>query len=311
MKLLDLQVLGDKRKKGVLPAGEGPDLPVWIVEGDAAGPTLVLTAGVHGCEYVGILTLRRLFQELSPREFRGRVLLLPLLNPGAFHASRKWVVPADGKNLNRVFPPPEQGTRSQQIARCVVEQIYPEADFLLDLHGGDVNEEMTPLVFFPSAAAADLVRKCREAAACLEVDYRVPSPARNGLYSNAAQCGIPSLVLEMGGLGLWDRELVERELRSIRSLMGALDMGPEPCRNPAQREPEEMFYATAAEAGFWFPACALDQPVRAGDCLGVVEDLDGRTVQKICAPFAGRVLYQARSLGVEQDEPLAAFARCP
>ena len=109
MKLLDLQVLGDKRKKGVLPAGEGPDLPVWIVEGDAAGPTLVLTAGVHGCEYVGILTLRRLFQELSPREFRGRVLLLPLLNPGAFHAGRKWVVPADGKNLNRVFPPPEQG----------------------------------------------------------------------------------------------------------------------------------------------------------------------------------------------------------
>ena len=140
------------RITGTLPVRGGPGLPVWMVCGESDGPTLVLTAGVHGCEYVGILALRHLFAQLSPARLRGRVILLPLVNGEGFYAGSKRVVPSDGKNINRVFPPPAEGTIAQEIARTVVEQIYPEADFLLDLHGGDVNEAMTPLVFFPATA---------------------------------------------------------------------------------------------------------------------------------------------------------------
>ncbi|MBU5433731.1 succinylglutamate desuccinylase/aspartoacylase family protein [Intestinimonas sp. MSJ-38] len=60
-----------------------------MVCGVSDGPTLVLTAGVHGCEYVGIMTLRRLFAQLSPAKIRGRVILLPLVNGEGFYIGSK------------------------------------------------------------------------------------------------------------------------------------------------------------------------------------------------------------------------------
>lgn len=110
-----------------------------------------MTAGVHGCEYVGIEALNRLKQELDPAALSGRVILLPLVNPEGFYQGSKQTIPADGQNLNRMFPGKSDGTFSSQLARVLEETLYPEADFLMDLHGGDVNEALTPLIFFPTA----------------------------------------------------------------------------------------------------------------------------------------------------------------
>lgn len=309
MKLMELRDLGNGRAKGVLPVPGGEGLPVWSVQGRQHGPTLVLTAGVHGCEYVGIVALRRLFDLLEPDELRGRVLLLPLVNGEGFYAGSKQVVPSDGKNLNRVFPPPPEGTRAERIAQAVVEQIYPQADFLLDLHGGDVNEAMTPLVFFPAAASAAVKDRARAAAGYLEAAYRVPSTAQNGLYSYAAQVGIPSLLMEVGGMGLWLQEQVELELRSIRSLMGFLGMGPRAVENAEQKEARRMCYAEAAGRGLWLPRVDSEQRVSAGEVLGTVEDLDGHVLETIWAQWDGIVLYHTLSLGISGGDVLVTYGQ--
>ncbi len=310
MNLLHWNDLGGGRGKGLLPVKGGDGLPVWMLQGAAPGPTLVLTAGVHGCEYVGIVALRRLFESLSPADLRGRVILLPLVNAEGFYAGSKQVVPGDGKNINRVFPPPADGTRAENIARAVVEEIYPEADFLLDLHGGDVNEAMTPLVFYPATAAPEVTAQAREAAQHLEVLYRIPSTAKNGLYSYAAQRGIPALLMEMGGMGLWTEEQVESELRGIRSLMGFLTMGPESVPNGAQKEMTEMRYVEADVRGMWFPVIQPGLSVAAGQVLGRLEDLDGNLLQTVRAAFDGLVLYHTVSLGVAAGDALVAYGRC-
>ena len=309
MQIIDKKELENGRFTGTLPVRGGPDLPVWMVCGASDGPTLVLTAGVHGCEYVGIMTLRRLFAQLTPAQIRGRVILLPLVNGEGFYAGSKQVVPSDGKNINRVFPPPEEGTPAQEIARTVVEQIYPEADFLLDLHGGDVNEAMTPLVFYPATAAPDVTARACEAAQHLEVMYRIPSTAKNGLYSYAAQCGIPALLMEVGGLGLWNEEQVALELRSIQSLMGYLDMGLAPVKNNRQQEAEEMCYAEADTSGLWFPAVQPEQSITAGQTLGRIEDLEGHVLQTVHARWDGMVLYHTVSLGVTTGDALVAYGK--
>ena len=87
----------------------------------------------------------------------------------------------------------------------------PEADFLLDLHGGDWNEELAPLVFFPCGAGQTVEQETRRAAQALSVSMRVCSTARNGLYSWAAQKGIPALLLERGGNGRWTPEEVDAD----------------------------------------------------------------------------------------------------
>ena len=144
-------LLPGERKNVPLPVPDAPPLNAICLCGAARGRTLVVTGGVHGCEYVGPQALRRLAGELDPARLSGNVILLPLANPSAFYAGAKQVVPEDGVNLNRAFPGDSAGSLSARLAFALETALYPEADLLADLHSGDCNEALHPLVFFPTA----------------------------------------------------------------------------------------------------------------------------------------------------------------
>src|ERR1041385_815720 len=62
--------------------------PYFAVVGAHAGPTFLLTAGIHAAEYTGILAAIRLGRWLQPAELHGTVVVIPLLNrPGFFERS--------------------------------------------------------------------------------------------------------------------------------------------------------------------------------------------------------------------------------
>ncbi len=297
------------RDKKALPAGAAGDLQVWVLQGAQPGPTLVVTAGVHGCEYVGMLAARELFERVDPRSLKGRLLILPVVNPEGFLAGARQLVPSDGKNLNRVFPAPEGGTASQQIARAVQDHIYPEADFLVDLHGGDVHEDMVPLVFFPRGLEkSDYIRR---AASHMDVGYRIPSTSTDGLFSCAARtAGVPAMLIEIGGRGEWKQEEVERCIRCVLSLMGFLGMGPQAKINGFQQEALETCYQEASSDGMWFPLVKAGDAVQAGGLLGTLRDLEGEKIQEVRSRFNGVVFYHALSLGVRAGDFLVAYGRC-
>ena len=52
-------------------------LPMWVVNGSADGPTLVVTGGVHAAEYASIAAALDLGRSLDPRQLRGRVIACP------------------------------------------------------------------------------------------------------------------------------------------------------------------------------------------------------------------------------------------
>ena len=95
------------------------------------------------------------------------------------------------------------GSRSAKLAAAVETYLYPDADFLVDLHSGDIHEMVVPFAFFPVAAGETVEKKAAAAARAMSLSWRVASTAKNGLYSWAAQKGIPALLLERGGLGRW------------------------------------------------------------------------------------------------------------
>lgn len=99
--------------------GETYRLPMWLINGDEAGPTLVVTGGVHGAEYASIAAALEFGRSLEPRGLRGRVVVVPVLNLPGFAARSIYVCPLDGKNPNRVFPGDEGGTGSEQMADWV------------------------------------------------------------------------------------------------------------------------------------------------------------------------------------------------
>ena len=259
-----------------LPVPGAQPLETLCLCGAAPGRTLVVTAGVHGCEYVGVQALRRLAVELDPAELSGNVILLPLANPTGFYAGAKQVVPEDGVNLNRAFPGDPAGTLSARLAYALETALYQAADFLADLHSGDCNEALYPLVFFPTAGTEAVNRAALTAARALTVHYRVRSTAQNGLYSWAVQKNIPALLIERGGLGLWSETEVNACCEDVRALLRHLDIlpGGNPFRD--QVEIAEARYVESAADGLWHPAAGLNDSVKAGALLGRLEDLSGR-----------------------------------
>ncbi len=310
MDVCGIPVLRGEKKKTSLHIQPGFFLPVWIVCGKAEGPTLVVTAGVHGCEFVGIQTVRQFYEKIDIESFCGQLVLVPMVNPSGFYHGAKQIVPEDGKNLNRVFPGDENGSLSQQIAYAIEKKLYPWADFLLDLHGGDINEELVPLVFFPVAASQKVQEIAKAAAMHLPVPYRVRSTARNGLYSHGVQCGVPALLLEIGSGGRWNAEEVSLCEKSLLRLMGYLGMGGAICINEKQKEGVEGFYQDAPEKGFWYPLVKAGQTVAKGTKLGELRSLDHCLLAEYSAEVDGIVWYYTTTLGVRKGDSLFAYGRC-
>lgn len=287
----------------------GHTLAVWIACGEQGGPTLVITAGVHGCEFVGIQSARRFFETISTADFKGNILIFPLLNSEGFYHGSKQTVPADGKNLNRVFPGREHGTLSERIAHYIEMNVYPEADFILDLHGGDINERMTPLVFFAAAAGEEIRLKSRDAAMHMPVAYRVPANSKNGLYSWGAQCGVPGALLEIGGAAEWSEQEIALCLASISGVMKSLGMADCGQINAEQQESLQAVYDEASSDGFWYPCVTAGDAVRSGDLLGTLRDIDDTVLKEYRAQFCAVVLYHTTTLGVRSGDALVTYCR--
>ena len=291
-----------------LPVPGAQPLETLCLCGAAPGRTLVVTAGVHGCEYVGVQALRRLAVELDPAELSGNVILLPLANPTGFYAGAKQVVPEDGVNLNRAFPGDPAGTLSARLAYALETALYQAADFLADLHSGDCNEALYPLVFFPTAGTEAVNRAALTAARALTVHYRVRSTAQNGLYSWAVQKNIPALLIERGGLGLWSETEVNACCEDVRALLRHLDIlpGGNPFRD--QVEIAEARYVESAADGLWHPAAGLNDSVKAGGlCWGGWRTCPAGVSRRCGRSLTGVVLYYTAGLGRGGRRSLIAY----
>ena len=303
-------------EKMEIPIAGAEPILAYRIRGYGNGPKIVITAGVHGCEYVGIQTARALLERLKPEVLTGEVVLVPLVNAEGFYEGAKQTVPGDGKNLNRCFPGNAQGTVTERMAAALEQFLYPGTTFLIDLHGGDVNERLTPLVFYPVDGEEAVISAAKEAAKVLSVPYRVASRARNGLYSWAVQCRIPAVLLERGCQGRWSQEEVEETIQDIYRILEHFQMIEPEDREaiPAEGQQLEVGQAEYMEAesdGFWYPAVAERMEVRKGDILGYMTDISGSQLREYKSRYDGFIMYYTLSLGVKRGTPLAAVGGLP
>ena len=133
-----------------VPAGvdAATRIPITIVRGAQAGPTLALIAGTHGSEVAPIVALQRVRAALDPAAVRGTVLIVHVANMPSFLGRTIYYSPVDGKNLNRVYPGKADGTVSERIAYAITSQIIERADYLVDIHSGDGNESLRPYTYW-------------------------------------------------------------------------------------------------------------------------------------------------------------------
>lgn len=294
------------------PEGSSTSTVAYFVVGDAErGPTVSIMAGVHGCEYTSMLALRRFLADVDEGAVRGCLKIIPLANPTAFFARSAFVVPEDGLNLNRCFPGRADGSYAQRLAFALFDGVIRSANFHIDMHAGDVVEDLEPFTIFDASDVEDASRAMAHAYGLghAVVVERSQSPIDGTSSSAAAQLGIPAITAEVGGRGLViESEVVKHEqgLRRVLDHLGVLTYGAPPVTPP--QEHHGWDWVRCAAPGWWQPTVRVGDDVVAGQLLGTVAPLDGSSTEEIWAPSDGVPLFITSSPAVLSDGLLLGLA---
>ena len=297
--------------------GIGARIPVSLVRGASDGPVLALIAGTHGYEYPGISALQRLRQSIDPHSLRGTLILVHIANPPSFYGRTIYTSPADGKNLNRVFPGRPDGTLSERIAHKITTEVIAKADFLVDLHAGDGNEALRPYVYLPVTGDARLDAAVRGMALAFGLDHIVidaariaPPDATKFVDMTALARGIPAITTETGQLGLNDEHSIALAEHGIQNLMRHLKMLEGPVQpNAGVVWLKDYQVVTSPVTGVFRARVRDGYAIAEGGLLGELYDAFGAKVGDVRAPFAGIVNYVIGTPPAVEGQPLAMVSR--
>jgi hypothetical protein len=292
----------------------GLTVPLVEVTGSHDGPLLTVIAGVHGCEYASMDGVRRWLRELETRDISGRVRAVPVLNVSAFAARTPFVVPEDGKNLNRCFPGDPAGTLAERLAYDAFTQLITGSDAYIDAHCGDMVEALQPFALYEAGPAED---RAQALATAYRLPYVIrqaagPDRAVSGTSSAAAAAaGIPAITAEAGECGLVQEHAVALHVAGLNSVLEMLGMvdaeaGAAAAR-PEQTLPEQtqlsrFLWLRCRDAGWWEPTAGAGEAVTAGQVIGTVSTLDGAgLLEEIVAPADGVIIFLTSSPAVAAD----------
>jgi uncharacterized protein len=299
----------------------GIEVPVVEAAGSGDGPKLTVIAGVHGCEYASMAAVRQWSAHLAGLDLSGSVRAVPVLNLPAFRARSPFVVPEDGKNLNRCFPGNPDGTLADRLAHATFTQLIVGSDALIDAHCGDLPEALEPFTLYEAGPAEDRALALALAYGLGYVIRQQPGPGQAvaGTTSEAAAAaGIPAITAEAGGCGLIEQAAIDLHVRGLDGVLRALGMidmpggGEAGNRTQGQARPDSapapptmlsrFIWLRCDDAGWWQPVVRPGDAVVAGQLLGTVTSVDGGQVkQSITAPVDGVPMFITSSPAVEAD----------
>lgn len=294
-------------------AGVSFSLPVFLINGAKEGPRLLVTAGIHGGEYPCVEAAARLGRKLDPARLAGQMVILPSANPVAFRARSIYVTPPDGLNLNRQFPGDPNGSFTQVWADWLFQHAIRKADLYIDMHGGDMIEALVPFVSFNITGDQRVDSLARQMAEVYGIRAMLVKSDPGGLagttYAAAARAGIPALLTEAGGQGVWDEENVAILQNGVRRVMAHFDMYPE-FSDPGEAAEEFTGWSwlKSEEEGLFYPSVSIGEHVAEGQPVGHIADIFGRVLQKVFSPVNGEILFLVTSLAINREDPLMAIA---
>lgn len=283
---------------GTNALGQWQHLPVLVFKGSEEGKRFVITAGVHGDEYNGILASHQIGERLQGKVVRGSVVIVPTINlSGTLNHNRDYISndpDHSTANLNRFFPGNKDGNEAQRYVYNVWEHLLkPNADLAIDLH------TQTSGTTYPLYAFADYrMPDCVKMAKLIGPDVILDDPGDPGILETVwNRSDIPSTTLEIGMGRYSDYPLIERSVVGVLNCLSAyevIDQGSSESQTLVF-EGKEVTSIRAITGGFYKPQVALLQQVKEGDLLSIQTDAFGREVRRYKAPRDGLVL----SLNVE------------
>jgi predicted deacylase len=282
-------------------------MPVHVICGRQAGPTVFLTGAVHGDELNGVEIIRRLLALRAMRSLRGTLLAVPVVNVHGFiHHSR--YLP-DRRDLNRSFPGQATGSVTSRLARLVAHEIIDKADYGIDLHTGAIHRTNLPQVR-GDVDQPEVLRLAQAFGAPVIVHSRL----RDGsLREYAAEKGVPVLLYEAGEALRFDEVAIRAGMRGIRRVLFELGMLPSLARSVIQKVmpviARSSSWVRAPISGMVRLRVREGESVEEGAKLASVNDPFGGTVVVVQAPFTGVIIGHSTLPLAHEGDALVHIAR--
>jgi predicted deacylase len=266
-------------------SGELMRVPVYVWRGAGAGPTVFVTAAVHGDEINGTGAIRHILRERPFAVQAGTLVLVPVVNLPGFERHTRYL--PDRRDLNRSFPGSKGGSFASRVANAVFEQVVMRCDYGIDLHTAAVRRTNFPNVRADMTDAA-LVPFARAFGAELIVSGEGPE---GSLRACACSAGVPTLILESGEVWKVESGYIEYATRGIVNCLRFLGMVEGTPEEPAYRvEVDATSWIRASHGGFLEFHVAPGQIVEEGDAVATNTTLAGRELGVLRAPRDGIVL---------------------
>ena len=298
-----------------VPAGSdaGYDIPVAIVHGARPGPVLAVVSGAHGSEYASIIAVERLIGMLDAAKVAGTVILVPMVNVPSFERIVPHVNPTDNKSMNSRYPGDANGTQTDRASFVLTKEVVDQCDHLIDLHGGDLDENLRPYSYWTVTGNDKQDQSSRAMVLAFGLDHIIISADRpkdpkasRYLENTASTRGKPSFTAEAGRSGPVNStdvaaltSGVEHTMMHLKMLAGAAP----PVKNPIWIE--KVVTIASEQLGIFYPSVERDAHVLKGARIGIITDYLNNQLQDILAPATGTILFVRALPSLKKGDTIA------
>ncbi len=280
-------------------------LPVHVVHGRQAGPTLFVSAAIHGDEINGVEIIRRLLRNRSINRIKGTLLAVPVVNPFGFIQRSRYL--PDRRDLNRSFPGSAKGSLASRIAHLFMQEIVCRCTHGIDIHTGSNYRSNLPQVRTDTDDEENL-----RLAKAFGAPMIIHSGIRDGSLREAvSEHGIPVLLYEAGEALYFNDAAIRSGVQGILNVMRSIGMLPKSRKKCCQVPiiSDRTSWVRAPRSGVFYKQGALGNLIRKGDVLGVINDPLGDESEQIQAPFTGVIIGQLTLPLVHEGDALVNLAK--
>lgn len=282
------------------------NMSVHVVHGKQEGPTVFVSAGIHGDEVIGVEIVRRLLRAPNLATMRGTLIVVPVVNAfGLINHSR--YLP-DRRDLNRMFPGSPSGSLASRLANIFLTEVVAKSDLGIDLHSAAIHRTNLPQVRISpdnqyTAELADI----------FGAPVVLQSPLRDGSLRGAAkELGKDVLLFEAGEGLRFDETSIRAGVMGILRVLRHLGMVNSKGIAKPKATPQycsSSKWLRAPVGGLLRTFRADGDVVATGDVMGAVSDPFGEVEEEIIAPFNGIIIGRAVLPIVNEGDAVFHLAR--
>ena len=278
------------------------EVPIIIERSKKPGPTVLITAGIHGDEINGVEIVRQIIAKGINKPKIGTTICVPVINVfGFLNMDRLF---PDGRDLNRVFPGFANGSLASRVADFVMKELVPHVDFAMDFHTGGADRF--------NAAQIRIVEdnpRLTELAHIFGSPFIYYSKNLNKSFRNACEkAGVPMLLFEGGKSFNIHNNITNTGVNGAKRVLNHLGMLPSKFKVSEPKVKaiviEESKWIRAKYSGMFKATVSINGFVNKGDVLGHITDPYGTFNYFVKTPCSGYIFNVNESPIIYQGDAI-------